>query len=132
MNEQSFNNELVKIAPDMRLLYDARMKLWGVFQIRSSTIIVPTGADRPFLLWHVTNDDGTFRLPDRRDLDRAAKSAASAHVGWRKGGDWYMDKIEAQEEARAEKRREASKDLVHQAAHEVRFHNGVVTNPRSR
>lgn len=142
MNEQSFNNELKKIAPDMKLLFDPEAKLWGVYQTRQPIkgFLMPDsvrreyeGSLRPMLMWYCKDETGGFRLPDQSDLAQAVRSAYSGHVLWEKGGNAYTDKIESQEKAREEKKQAEQDDLFRQAAKDIaRSSRGKTTNMGTR
>lgn len=134
MDEARFNKELTKIAPDLRLLMNYERRRWGIYQVRSSHILTlaATGAVKPWLLFLIEDDKGEFRLPDTRDLQRVVGSVTSAHKLWSKGGDWYADKIEAQEQARTDKSKADQEDTFKQAAKEVVYHTNVLKNRGTR
>lgn len=131
MNEQSFNKELTKIAPDLRLLFHPERKRWGIFQIRSSHILT-LDADRevkPWLLFMIEGPNGAFRLPDMRDLGRVANSVNWGHKLWDKGGDWYEQQLVAKEKAKTEAHNKKQEDLFNAAARDAR---PVIAGTRTR
>lgn len=134
MNETTFNKELTKIAPDLRLIFNHERRRWGIYQVRASHIITlqATGAVKPWLLFLLEDDKGDFRLPDQRDLQRVVGSVASAHKLWSRGGDWYANRIESQEQARLDKSKADQEDLFGQAAKEAVYHTNVLRNRGTR
>lgn len=137
MDEQSFNKQLARIAPDLRLLYNNQRRLWGIYQIRARNIILTSGGEtKPWLLWDVVdvdeNNAKTFRLPDNRDLGRAAASVSSGHAMWTRGNDWYNDKIEAQEQERIDAARQRTDTHLREAVRDHAFHTKVATNSTRR
>ena len=120
----------MQIAPDLRLLFNKRKHLWGIYQVRSNHILLidSQNPDKPWLLWDVTTESGEFRLPDRRDIVRAARSVASGREAFKKGGDWYADKLEAMEQANLDAARTRTDNKVRALASEVKFHTTVAIN----
>lgn len=100
MNEGQFNIQLNKLNPekDVQLLYDQERKRWGLYQVRARNIILAGPQTvRPWLLWHCEEADGSFRLPDNRDLARFVQTVHSRNVLQEKGGDWYANKVDEAE-----------------------------------
>jgi hypothetical protein len=119
MNDQAFNKELQSIAKDLELHFDAQVRKWGVYQMRSSHFVL-SGPNRPWLLFYIEDADGNFRLPDRRDFIRVVNTVNSSRVGWEKGGDWVADQLEAKAKAREDKLELAQQDRFSQASKAVR------------
>lgn len=129
MNDQEFNRQLNSMSHDLKLLWNPQKKLWGVYQVRAHSLVNAWGAPieaKPWLLFDIVDERGHFRLPDQRDLRRAANSIYSAHRLWDKGGDWYTDRIEAQEAERSAKAKAKVADDLKAAAKEVKFHTSVI------
>lgn len=120
LNEVAFNTELHKIAKDLQLIWDPEAGLWGIYQTRARRILLSDhSATRPWLLWHLKNDDGTARLPMRLDLERAQLTTLSGHNLWTKGGDWYDDQLKTREEKKNEAVNKRVADRSEWAAHEI-------------
>lgn len=131
MNENAFNDKLSRIAPDMRLLWDAKKRLWGIYQTRNNIITLNSSQEtKPWLMWDCKDTSGKYRLPSNDDLERAQQSARSGHEMWRIGGENYVDKIDAQKQARRDKDTIDRKQLMLDMARDFRFHNTVVSNRR--
>ena len=106
-NEVGFNRALKSFSPDLQMLFNTDTKRMGVYQLKSAHFEV-AGA-KPWLLFEIVDEYGDPRLPNESDIARAYASTKSAERLWSKGGDWYTDSIEAQEEKR-ETAREAKLD----------------------
>lgn len=131
MNEKQFNDQLAKIAPDLRLLFNRERRLWGVYQVRARHIIM-AGPNKSWLLFDIVDEHKQFRLPNPTDLSRCAASVYSGHKMWERGTDWYIDRIEEQEAARSVAAKARTKETMLQAAKEVKFHTTVTTNHNLR
>lgn len=129
MNEQSFNKELAKIAPDLRLLFNKYKHLWGVYQVRGNHIqLLDNTEAKPWLLWDIVDENKAFRLPDNRDLNRAMGSVVSGREAFSKGGEWYADKLDKMDQDNIDAARERTDTKVREAAREVKFHTTVARN----
>lgn len=132
MNEPRFNEELHKIAKDLQLIWDPERGLWGIYQTRARNIVLANHtATRPWLLWHVKNDDGSVRLPSQIDLMKAQKSVLSGIDLWHHGGDWYDKKLRTAEDKKQSETDARVRDRSEWAAHEI-VKAGQLVKRRSR
>lgn len=101
MGPKTFEAELKKLAPDLRLMKSAVDGLWWVVQQRVSYsgIVLADGmlASDFYKLFPLKDVDGKFRMPEPRDVEQAKRMVHWGHKLWEKGGDWYADQLEKQE-----------------------------------
>lgn len=110
LNPQDFNRILNKRYPDLRLMMNPVDGLYWVVQVRVhySPILLPDNrtAEDFYKLFPIKNIDGSFRMPERRDLEQADAMVKSALKFQEKGADWWVDNMERNDFARFQQKQD--------------------------
>lgn len=117
MNELDFNEELRKVAKDLVGQWDPRTKKWGVYQ--KTSYLLTSSPQRPWLMFNIEDDEGNPRLPDKRDIGRAARSVYAGHTLFKVGADEYVNRIEQNEADKKATRASQNDERVSWAAKEI-------------
>ena len=102
---------------DVEFFYDDQIKMWAVCQLTGrtvSTVILTNNPlpSRPFLMWWVKHNDGTFRMPSEEDVHNVIVSVTKAREIWNKPKDWLADQLDEKDI----KKRQTKKDSFREQA----------------
>lgn len=97
------------VIPDIKLFWNHRLERWVVAQVKANPggLLLPGAGDmpsttRPWTLYKIENEDGTYRVPSAWDVSRAIQIGRDGREAIEKGGDWLIDKIETEERRKKE------------------------------
>ena len=104
----------------MDVILDPIDRKWGIYQVRSSHILVhPDATIRPWLLWKLEDIDGNPRLFSNFDLQQALRTRHAGEKLWSHGSNNFVDAIEAKEEAKVQAAKDRSAYRAKVAAEQI-------------
>lgn len=115
------------VIPDIKLFWNHALNRWVVAQVKENPggLLLPGFADmpsakRPWTLYRIENEDGSYRAPSGWDVQRSIEIGRTGRKAIEKGGDWFMDQVESEERKRKEAADRRLRDTVSAIAPEVK------------
>jgi hypothetical protein len=103
---------------DVKLFFDGEIGIWAVCQVTGNTsgfvtLDNPDGSrTNKSLMFYCKNDIGAYRPPNQNDVNDVIAVVRRAQETFKRGGDWFADKLDKQDEERRKKKEEQHKERV--------------------